>query len=196
MAYGQIDPARLDGDALTRWYLRSPADIENERQAAAARRYADFFGEPGQPETEQDSTQFDQSSTDPADSHRSLRRVGYGEGLDDGVYRPGQDGTQKVATGATVWNCAGCHGLGPPVPVPVPLLPLFRKGSGDPPSDGASSSQPQWSNRKQCNQQFEADREICQRAKNYKCWENQNKRLAHCSPTGEVGTPPLGFGRR
>ncbi len=34
MAYGQIDPARLDGDALTRWYLRSPADIEEERQAA------------------------------------------------------------------------------------------------------------------------------------------------------------------
>jgi hypothetical protein len=25
MAYGQIDPARLDGDALTRWYLRSHA---------------------------------------------------------------------------------------------------------------------------------------------------------------------------
>ena len=30
MAYGQIDPARLNGDALTQWYLRSPADIEEE----------------------------------------------------------------------------------------------------------------------------------------------------------------------
>jgi hypothetical protein len=44
MAYGQIDPARLDGDALTRWYLRSPTDIEQERQADAAQRYADFLG--------------------------------------------------------------------------------------------------------------------------------------------------------
>jgi len=43
MAYGQIDPARLNGDALTRWYLRSPADIEKERQADAARAYDDFF---------------------------------------------------------------------------------------------------------------------------------------------------------
>ncbi|MGZ6018221.1 MAG: hypothetical protein ACXWKO_06090 [Phenylobacterium sp.] len=46
MAYGQIDPARLDGDALTRWCLRSPADIEQERQAAAAQSYNDFFGNP------------------------------------------------------------------------------------------------------------------------------------------------------
>jgi hypothetical protein len=40
----QIDPASLQGDALTQWYLRSPADIEDERQAAAARRYQEFFG--------------------------------------------------------------------------------------------------------------------------------------------------------
>jgi hypothetical protein len=33
MAYSQVDPARLQGDALTRWYLRSPADIEQEQQA-------------------------------------------------------------------------------------------------------------------------------------------------------------------
>jgi hypothetical protein len=40
---GWTDPASLEGDALTQWYLRSPADIERERQAAAARRYQDFF---------------------------------------------------------------------------------------------------------------------------------------------------------
>lgn len=44
MAYGQIDPARLNGDDLTQWYLRSPDDIEQERQDAAAQRYRDFFG--------------------------------------------------------------------------------------------------------------------------------------------------------
>ena len=30
MADGQIDPARLNGDALTQWCLRSPAEIEEE----------------------------------------------------------------------------------------------------------------------------------------------------------------------
>jgi hypothetical protein len=44
MPDGPIDPASLQGDALTRWYLRSPADIEQQRQAAEAQRYQDFFG--------------------------------------------------------------------------------------------------------------------------------------------------------
>jgi hypothetical protein len=44
MPEGPIDPGKLQGDALSRWYLRTPADIEQERQAAAARRYQDFFG--------------------------------------------------------------------------------------------------------------------------------------------------------
>jgi hypothetical protein len=42
------DPASLQGDALTQWYLRSPADVERQRQAGAAQRYQDFFhGGPG-----------------------------------------------------------------------------------------------------------------------------------------------------
>jgi hypothetical protein len=40
---GWTDPTGLDGDALTQWYLRSPAEIEQERQAAADQRYQDFF---------------------------------------------------------------------------------------------------------------------------------------------------------
>lgn len=35
MAVGQMDPAHLEGDALQRWYLRSPSDVEQERQATA-----------------------------------------------------------------------------------------------------------------------------------------------------------------
>jgi hypothetical protein len=38
-----IDPGSLEGDALRQWYLRSPADVEQDRQEAAARRYQDFF---------------------------------------------------------------------------------------------------------------------------------------------------------
>ncbi|MDB5427768.1 MAG: hypothetical protein JWR47_225 [Phenylobacterium sp.] len=48
MSESWIDPGSLEGDALTQWYLRSPADIERERQEASARRYQDFFyGAPG-----------------------------------------------------------------------------------------------------------------------------------------------------
>lgn len=43
MAERQIDPSRLQGEALRRWYLRSPQDLEQERQAAQARRYDEFF---------------------------------------------------------------------------------------------------------------------------------------------------------
>jgi hypothetical protein len=45
MAFGQIDPARLEGDALRRWYLRSPADIEQERRQAATHAYDSFFSQ-------------------------------------------------------------------------------------------------------------------------------------------------------
>lgn len=38
-----VDPARLEGDELRRWYLRSPAEIQEERQADAAQQYEDFF---------------------------------------------------------------------------------------------------------------------------------------------------------
>jgi hypothetical protein len=40
---GWIDPGSLEGDELTRWYRRSPAEIERERQAAATRRSQEFF---------------------------------------------------------------------------------------------------------------------------------------------------------
>ena len=39
-----IDPSSLQGDALTRWYQRSPWQIEKGRQAAAEQRYDAFFG--------------------------------------------------------------------------------------------------------------------------------------------------------
>jgi hypothetical protein len=200
MAYGQIDPARLDGDALTRWYLRSPADIEQERQADAAQRYSDLFGDAGQPADEPDNRQADQSlaDPDPAQSGQGgLRAVDYGGGLDDGVYRPSRANAQVTPTADTVWNCPTCHGRLPlPVPLlPPPLQPLQPFLRDIPPSSGGASGR-QWSDKPQCDQQFEADREICQKAKSYQCWENQNKRLAHCSPTGEVGIPKLGFGPR
>ena len=199
MAYGQIDPARLDGDALTRWYLRSPADIEQARQAAAAQSYNDFFGSPG--------GSYDTAATDPPPSSDDFSTspaplfsdappgplpAGADGYFDDGVYRPGQNDAQKTPVADTVWNCPTCHGIwSPPLPPQLQSLqPLFR--DFPPTSGGASGGQ--WSDKPQCNQQFERDREICQVAKKPQCWENQNKRLGVCDRTGEVRTPPLGFG--
>jgi hypothetical protein len=46
MPKGPVDPARLEGAALTNWYRRSPQDIEQARQAIEAQRYSDFFNPP------------------------------------------------------------------------------------------------------------------------------------------------------
>ncbi len=43
MPNGQIDPARLEGEDLRRWYLRTPEETEQEKQLAAAKRYQDYF---------------------------------------------------------------------------------------------------------------------------------------------------------
>jgi hypothetical protein len=43
MPLRQFDPASLEGEALRRWYIRSPDDIEVERQSAEAQRYDNFF---------------------------------------------------------------------------------------------------------------------------------------------------------
>ena len=38
-----IDPSRLEGDALARWYRRSPQEIEQEREDHAEQLYQAFF---------------------------------------------------------------------------------------------------------------------------------------------------------
>ena len=44
MPVRQIDPERLEGEALRRWYLRSPEEIERQRQAKAEVEHNAFFG--------------------------------------------------------------------------------------------------------------------------------------------------------
>lgn len=46
MAERQTDPARLQGEALRRWYTRSPADVEQEQQNRYDQRHREFFGAP------------------------------------------------------------------------------------------------------------------------------------------------------
>jgi len=67
MAYSQIDPSRLEGDDLRRWYMRSPAEIEEERQQAADQRYQDFFGD--NRDVDPDTITDDESQPADVDSH-------------------------------------------------------------------------------------------------------------------------------
>lgn len=38
-----LDPSLLEGDELDRWYRRSPAELDAEREAARTDRYNSFF---------------------------------------------------------------------------------------------------------------------------------------------------------
>lgn len=42
MADGRTDPARLNGAALTRWYIRSPEEVQAEKDAAEQRKHNAF----------------------------------------------------------------------------------------------------------------------------------------------------------
>jgi hypothetical protein len=240
MAFGQIDPARLNGDALRRWYMRSPADIEQERQQAAAQRYEDFFGDSGgadagreppvnsphidpgvNPGFETPTEHADPEFTSVPPGNQGLRSVStpaerpasWEVGYDPSalvVGTAGKGSYQLAAASSSLWDylspggCANCHGYRPGTLPPVggqsPLPPSYspRTGGGGNGGGGGGSSRSvprrEWSDKPQCNQQFNNDRKICQRAHNYLCWENQMKRLATCNETDLIGIPQLGFG--
>jgi hypothetical protein len=174
MAHGQIDPARLEGDALKRWYRRSPAEIEAERSRTADRAYRDFFAPSDQGDL---------------DAKQQGER-----------YELAADASRPFWDYWGIRGCQNCHGYTPEtlppygghLPFPPSHTPRVGGSSGG--GDGGAKRRDEWSDQKQCTLQFEADRQICQKARSPKCWKNQNKRLGHCNSTGEVGTPALGFG--
>jgi hypothetical protein len=47
MAQSQVDPARLEGEALKHWYVRPTSEIEEEREQVAAARRLAFFSPDG-----------------------------------------------------------------------------------------------------------------------------------------------------
>jgi hypothetical protein len=223
MAFGQIDPARLEGDALRRWYMRSPADIDRERQQAAAQRYQSFFGSSGGLDPDPsvgEELPAEGQDIDPASSTAfapSTGDVDLGSNsgptgstpLDPSPVGPGRllanaggDGRFQLAAAssslpaATVWNCPTCHGR-LPLPLPPqlqPLQPLFRDIPSYIPSGGAPDD------RKQCDIQDRNDRRICGRQPLPQdkaiCHASASVRWKHCLRTGEVGTPPLDTAKR
>ena len=201
MAYGQINPARLDGDALTQWYLRSPDDIEQARQASAAQRYADFFGSADEPANGRDGSSADRPSPtlDGAQfGQTGLQPVGYGASLDDGVYHPDQDGVQKAPVAATVWSCPTCH---VPLPLPPQLQPLAPLLRTIPPSWGGPAPEPRREKYPQCEMQERQDRGICAQQPTEPakavCNASATDRREWCEThQGEIGSPDLFTARR
>lgn len=201
MAYGQIDPTRLRGEALRQWYLRSPAEIEDERRRAADRAYDNFFSRPDS-ESQTVGTAGAKSAALAAEtpwqraSHNRWRaeRVG----TDSAVRR--SVGLADPRVPATPETCLTCHGRSPiPPPAPWPLGPVFGP-IGTLPSlrdiPGVVPSGSDGGNPKQCVVQYDNDSAICRQlpteGARFRCWESAAEREAHCIKTkGEVGSPSL-----
>jgi hypothetical protein len=190
MAYGQIDPARLEGDALTRWYLRSPTDIEQERQGAAAQSYDDFFGR-----TDEAPDQRDGASINPSPAQGGLGNWGAGASPSYAVYRPDHDSANWTEVAANSPTCANCHSLLPPLaPIPIPFGPLLRRIPSFP-----QSGRPE-DDRKQCEIQDRNDRQICGRQPSEQdraiCHASASVRWKNCLRTGHVDDPALDTAKR
>lgn len=209
MASGQIDPARLEGDALRRWYLRSPDEIEEERQRGAAQTYDAFFGDS---RAKRRATQapsegsYEEAST--ADSEGPFRKAfgGNARRIERQPGGQGRSATKALSLGkvqkAISSNCINCHGHFPPPPLPPPFGP-FPWPIGPFPAfrdiPGIQAGEPN-RDRKQCEMQEQGDRGICgqqptEEAKAV-CNEQAFKRRVHCDRTGEIGEPDLFTARR
>lgn len=169
MAYGQIDPARLSGAALTQWYLRSPQEIEKQRRQLEEQKHQAFFGHLRSPSS--------------ADARQTEGHFGTETGA------PSQPRTTAFAAGST---CTSCHRLPrPPSPFPWPSRPALRDVPGSPPSGPPKPEHP-----KQCDIQLARDTEVCNGQPNpasrSMCHASANERNARCIKTnGEVGWPRL-----
>jgi hypothetical protein len=122
MADRQIDPARLRGEALRKWYLRSPAEIEQERQAADAQRHNDFFG-------------ADRTDSSPGFSSSTAAP---GKDLDPGVNR-GSGGSPDEDAGLT-WIAVGPNRWRSQRTPVAQLMPLSRSVGVSVSPDNASTA--------------------------------------------------------
>lgn len=200
MSVTQVDPAQLQGGALTRWYLRSPNEIEAERNAAAQKRYDEFFS------PAQEVPTATSSAPPPSSDRQANWQV-------DGLNRwQGTAGTFNASAAAPSFGgqpaqpssarhggpswpqphdplCRTCHRGGVP-PLPAGALPSFRDTPT--PSSGGRGKR----DFPQCDIQLERDTEICTRQPNRvaraMCHESAMERYSYCKrKDGEVGWPDL-----
>lgn len=209
MAFSPVDPASLQGEALSRWYLRSPDEIEQERQAAQAQKYDAFFGgtEPADwPTTSSPPAYQDPSAAIGDDPNWAANGVGRWQGQDQSAYGPAggsQSGQFQLAAASQpaaapgIVNCPTCHGrVPPPLPFPFPFLPGGPFFRDTPSSPSGGGSQPDRGDKKECYQQYESDSDICGRLRSPSdiaiCRGTASDRYAHCiRPDGTIGFPHL-----
>jgi hypothetical protein len=207
MAYGQVDPARLQGEALRRWYLRTPDEIEGERAAAAERAYDAFFSQSDR-KVASPRPRFGNTARGAKDASSIGADQEHGA-PGDAPLSPAADSrasqyVQVAATTPGFWDywsprgCANCHGYTPGTLPPVggqsPLPPSYspRSGSGN----GQGGSQPDRREKKECEQQLESDTQICGRLPRRDdiaiCRATASDRYAYClRPDGTIGFPHL-----
>lgn len=211
MTFGQVDPAGLQGEALRRWYLRTPDEIEAERAAIAEQAYKTFFS---QPNSRAVSGFSDAARGAPAPAYDKFSAVGNPAaiGTDPEYHAGGEEPPSPKAEGRAspyvqvaarspgfwdYWSprgCANCHGYTPGTLPPVggqsPFPPGYSPRSGNGQGGSRKRRLPQ------CEVQYENDTERCNvlpkpdaRAR---CWASASERRAYClSHDGEVGWPRL-----
>jgi hypothetical protein len=218
MAFGQIDPARLEGNALTRWYLRSPADIEEERRQRAEQAYNTFFSQSGGDQSDSSAAEADddtgldlsQATWIQVGPNRWRSNPASAAQAPQGAGAP-LDGSYQVAAAAPpgfwdYWSprgCASCHGYTPGTLPPIggqsPFPPTYspRAGGG---GAGGSSGQPR-EKYPQCEMQERQDRGICAQQPTEPakaaCNASATERRVWCERhEGEIGSPPLNTARK
>ena len=178
MAYGQIDPARLHGEALRRWYERSSAEVEQEREATAALEHEMFFGGL-RPRDQRASTA------------RPMRLAA--------TARPQSENLPKPTPATWV----SCHDLLPPGYLP-PLLGPFPLRPGSIPIlrdvAGAASGGGREPDRKHCEAQENNDRATCSQQPTEQakavCYSKVAERRYNCDQFDRLDDPRLPTARR
>lgn len=213
MADRQVDPSRLQGEALRRWYLRSPDDIAQQRQAAAALRYDDFFGitrrtdpNPGfRPEIENPASNPGLGLASRSEAPRQDVEPGFAwaqVGPNRWSSRPASsssgfhpndslqlgdanDHQTGMRLAASGSFCAACHSSGLPPPPPVLANPPdWPRWT---PGPDLTPRKPAKPHPAQCAMQNMRDSRICSRepgdAWKSVCLQSASDREAHCIAT-------------
>jgi len=209
MAFSPVDPSSLQGEALSRWYRRSPDEIEQEQQAVQAQKYDAFFGrtEPIGPPATLRAPAYQGSSAAIGDGPTwEAKCTTRWQGQDRPAGGPTPHRQSRPyqlaaafhsAAAPGIVNCPTCHGRIPsPLPFPFPFLPggPFFRDTPSPPSGGGS--QPDRRDKKECDLQYDSDSQICGRLPSARdiaiCRATASERYAHClRPDGTIGFPHL-----
>jgi len=213
MAYGQVDPASLEGEALMRWYRRTPQEIEDERRRAAADAYNRFFYPTRTSSADVDLNDQTPQSGDGQNPSTipDWQTASWAQPNPSSAPASSKEGRLQLAAASSpgFWDywgvpgCANCHGYKPNTLPPYrghfPFPPNVMPRSGNP-GGGSSSPQPR-DQYPQCEMQERKDRGICAQQPTPQaqavCNQSATARRVWCDThEGELGEPDLFTARR